>query len=79
MDITYKLYGKEIAIPLSQYVTASLTTERYGATETAQANADSAQEAIGRLCNILAFRGIVSELDVQAIADSDYPITFIRD
>jgi len=57
---------KEMSV--SQYIEQQLSSDRDGATERAQENADNSQSALARLCEILADKGILSAKDITVIA-----------
>ena len=56
---------------VEDYVAGGLYDDRDGCTEQAEANATSAQEALGRLVNILCERGALTVEDISIIAGSN--------
>ena len=71
MEIEYTRAFSTVKVGVEDYVAGSLYDDRDGCTEQAEANATSAQEALGRLVNILCERGALTVEDISIIAGSN--------
>lgn len=70
IEYTENLTLKTWQCDVKEYVSTSLSEYANGSVEQAEANAESAQEALGRLVNILCEKNILTAEDVVTIANS---------
>lgn len=79
MKITYNRFGMTgKAVSIEEFVSSEIQTQREGSVEEAAANANAAIEALARLTDVLASKGMLTAKEVGLVASGfNYDIAFL--